>query len=173
MIQENCPEIILRALEPEDLDLFYTIENDPQIWEVSNTCTPISRYAIKQYLALQPQEVFQAGELRLVIEDLRHQAVGLLDLTSISILDGRAEVGIAILKEQRGKGYGLAALRKLTRYAKVKLRLRFLFAQMGVDSGKKSISIFESNGYRRVALLPKWHHGDNGIEDVVIYQKIL
>ena len=42
--------IYLRALEPEDLEFIYTIENDQNIWEVSNTQTPYSRVLISQYL---------------------------------------------------------------------------------------------------------------------------
>ena len=35
--------IHLRALEPEDLDFLYEIENNESIWEVSNTQTPYSK----------------------------------------------------------------------------------------------------------------------------------
>jgi diamine N-acetyltransferase len=42
--------IYLRALEPEDLEFIYTIENDESIWEVSHTQTPYSRFLISQYL---------------------------------------------------------------------------------------------------------------------------
>ena len=43
-------QIVLRALEPEDLDFLYQLENDSSIWEVSNTTTPYSRFILKQYL---------------------------------------------------------------------------------------------------------------------------
>ena len=44
--------VYLRALEPEDLDLIYRIENDESIWELSHTQTPYSRYLIKEYLEI-------------------------------------------------------------------------------------------------------------------------
>lgn len=31
----------LRALEPEDLELLYRWENDPELWEVGNTLAPL------------------------------------------------------------------------------------------------------------------------------------
>lgn len=37
----------LRPLEPEDLELLYTIENDPSLWDTSNTDAPYSRFALK------------------------------------------------------------------------------------------------------------------------------
>ena len=52
MINLKGEHIYLRALEPEDLDFIYTIENDQNLWELSNTQTPYSRYLIKQYLDL-------------------------------------------------------------------------------------------------------------------------
>lgn len=41
----------LRALEPEDLELLYRWENDPELWEVGNTLAPYSRYILKEYIA--------------------------------------------------------------------------------------------------------------------------
>ena len=44
--------IYLRALEPNDLEFVYAMENDQSIWEVSNTQTPYSRFLVKQYLKM-------------------------------------------------------------------------------------------------------------------------
>ena len=33
----------LRALEPEDIDFLYQLENDQTLWEVSETQAPFSR----------------------------------------------------------------------------------------------------------------------------------
>ena len=53
MIRLKGNHIYLRALEPEDLDFIYAIENDEDLWELSNTQTPYSKYLIKQYLVYQ------------------------------------------------------------------------------------------------------------------------
>jgi len=50
MITLKGNNIYLRALEPEDLEFIYKIENDENIWEVSNTQTPYSKFLIRQYL---------------------------------------------------------------------------------------------------------------------------
>ncbi len=49
LIGNSC---YLRALEPEDLDFIYQIENDESLWEVSHTQTPYSKFLIKQYLEI-------------------------------------------------------------------------------------------------------------------------
>ena len=40
----------LRALEPEDLEFVYAIENDADYWHLGNTIVPFSKFALKEYL---------------------------------------------------------------------------------------------------------------------------
>ena len=44
-------EVRLRAMEPEDLDLLYKIENDERLWNVCTTNVPYSRYVLRDYIA--------------------------------------------------------------------------------------------------------------------------
>ena len=39
--------IYLRAVEPEDMDIMYEMENDPSMWDISNFTVPYSRYVLK------------------------------------------------------------------------------------------------------------------------------
>ena len=41
----------LRALEPEDIDFLYNLENDRTLWEVSETQAPFSRQLLLSYIA--------------------------------------------------------------------------------------------------------------------------
>ena len=51
----------LRALEKEDLDFIYELENDENIWELSHTQTPYSRFLIQQYLKNAHQDIYEAN----------------------------------------------------------------------------------------------------------------
>ena len=94
-LRTSLPDIKLRALEPEDLDWLYELENDRSLWDVGSAPMHYSRFALRQYIAAQPQDFFRDGELRLVVEaDGQENPVGLVDLTNYSALDRRAEVGI-------------------------------------------------------------------------------
>ena len=42
--------IYLRAVEPEDLDIMYEMENDPSMWDISSFTVPYSRFVLKQYI---------------------------------------------------------------------------------------------------------------------------
>ncbi|HCC29063.1 MAG TPA: GNAT family N-acetyltransferase, partial [Marinilabiliales bacterium] len=59
--------LLLRALEPEDLDFLYACENNTQIWQVSHTLVPYSRYVLKQYLANAHLDIYTAKQLRLLM----------------------------------------------------------------------------------------------------------
>ena len=151
------PVISLRALEPEDLDLLYEVENDERAWSVSASRTHFSRFSLRQYLAGQPADAFQAGELRLVIADGK-EAVGLIDLTNFSPMDGRAEVCILICPAHRGKGYARAALGLLENYARQFLRIRMLYALISARHNPVSLCLCVHSGFFCVhhSSIPFW-----------------
>ena len=149
--------ISLRALEPEDLDLVYRIENDPTLWQWGANSVPVSRYTVRQYLENQHADIFQDEQLRLVVE-VDKQAVGLVDLTAFSPLHLRAEVGIVMLPEAQRKGYAKEALRQLHAYAANQLHLRSLYAYVA-ELNLPAQNLFRSFGYQSLAQLPLWIEG--------------
>ena len=42
--------IRLRAPEPEDLEVMFRFENATDVWEMSNTTGPYSRFQLNQYI---------------------------------------------------------------------------------------------------------------------------
>lgn len=168
------PKVFLRALEPEDLELLYSIENDTELWDVCDDPMPYSRFALRQYLAAQPQDIYQSHEQRLaIVEIATGTAVGLIDLLNFSPLARRAEVAIALLREKRALGLGAEALEALENYARRHCRVRLLFATVSARHNPVSQSLFRSAGYARTALLPQWHYRDGEYEDVEILQKVI
>ena len=94
LVGEN---IRLRALEPEDLDLFYKWENDSSIWKISQTYKPFSRYLLKRYLENAHQDIFTVKQLRLMIER-DGVAIGTIDLFDYEPMHARVGLGIWIVK---------------------------------------------------------------------------
>ena len=89
--------VYLRALEPEDLDLVFEIENDEDLWELSTTLTPFSKFLLKQYLKNSHKDIYEAKQLRLVICKADNQeALGMIDLFDFDPKHRRAGVGIVI-----------------------------------------------------------------------------
>ena len=60
--------IRLRALEPDDVQVLYKWENDTEVWKVSNTIVPFSKYMLLQFIANQQRDIFETRQLRLIIE---------------------------------------------------------------------------------------------------------
>lgn len=163
--------IYLRALEPEDLDFIYSIENDEHIWPVSNTSTPYSRFLIRQYLENAHQDIYEARQLRLAIcKKESFEAVGLIDLFDFDPLHQRAGVGIIIQQEaQRGKGFGKEALGLLINYAFTHLQLNQLYANIDTDNDA-SIALFITFGFACTGIKKQWNKVNNHYKDEALYQ---
>ena len=67
-------EILLRALEPEDLELLYSWENNSSYWIISSTVVPFSKYTLKRYLENSHKDIYQTGQLRLMIDHIADNA---------------------------------------------------------------------------------------------------
>ena len=160
--------ITLRALEPEDLELVYRIENDSQLWSSSGSSQHLSRYTVRQYLEQQKSDIYQDGELRLVIET-DGKAVGLVDLTSFCPHHLRAEVGIVVLSEFHRQRIASKALRQLTDYATHRLHLRSLYAYVATSNAPAQ-ALFHSLGYQSIGTLQKWIEGAHS---AILYQLLL
>ena len=167
--------VTLRALEPEDLDFLFQLENDPELWAVSEVLpAPISRHALREYLRHAAASLAEAGQMRLVISNEASQPVGTLDLFDYSALHQRAGLGIAIVASQRRRGYARAALALVLPYARHTLRLHQLYCTVAEDNAA-SISLFAKAGFQQVGLRRDWLRSNtpNGWQNALEMQFIL
>lgn len=162
--------IHLRALEPEDLDFLYSVENDASFWEISSTQEPYSKHLLKQYLANAHQDIYEAKQLRLVIvENKTNKSVGLIDLFDFNPQHKRAGVGILILENDQEKGFASEALELLIDYSFIKLNLHQLFANITADN-KKSIKLFKKHNFSEIGIKKEWIFTEGNFKDEVLYQ---
>ena len=142
----------LRAVEPEDLDLMYLIENDAELWSCGHNTVPFSYYTLKQYLSENTNDIFRDRQLRLVIETAEGASVGFLDLQHFEPFHLRAEVGVVVLAEQQRRGIATEALQLLKEYAFSFLGLKQLYAYIP-DDNRASQALFTRCGYKKTATL--------------------
>ncbi len=172
MLTLKGEHIYLRALEPEDLDFIYTVENDEQIWEMSATQTPYSRFLIKQYLENAHKDIYEVKQLRLVICSNDHAVLGLIDLFDFNPTHNRAGVGILIVEEEhRGKRYGSEALELIIHYGATHLHLHQLYANISEDN-LTSIKLFENKGFTKIGVKKDWNLVNNSYKDEFLYQLV-
>ena len=165
--------IYLRALEPEDLDFIYLLENNEAMWEVSNTQTPYSRFLIRQYLENAHQDIYEAKQLRLAIcKTGSFKAVGLIDLFDFDPVNNRAGVGIIVQDMQdRQKGFGSEALGLVVNYSFKKLQLHQLYANIDL-ANVASTTLFTNFGFQLAGIKKDWNKRGNGYSDEAIYQLV-
>ena len=163
MILLQGTRIRLRAIEPEDEDLLYKWENDQKIWQVSNTLTPFSRHILKQYLEQSHLDIFQAKQLRLVIEAIESdKPVGLIDLFDFDPQHQRAGIGILIGESSEwGKGYAKDALHVLLKYVFTVLLLNQVYCSID-ESNIASLNLFKNAGFRITGIKEKWNRSFTG-----------
>ena len=165
--------IYLRALEPEDLDFIYQIENDVNLWEVSNTQTPYSRFLIHQYLENAHLDIYEAKQLRLVIcSKENNQTLGLIDLFDFDPKNSRAGVGIVIQhRENRAQGIGSQALELVLNYSREFLFLNQLYANIASDN-QASIQLFAKYNFQKIGVKKAWTRVGQTYKDEIMYQLI-
>lgn len=164
--------ITLRSPEPEDLELLYKMENDPDMWSTGNATLPYSRYTLRRYLEESKQDFFAERQARFVIELPNSTAAGMIDLADFNPINNRAEVCIGILSDYREQGIGHHALKLLTEYAKEILHLHQLYAYIQFDNAA-SRQLFANIGFKETATLKEWQRNGNEYKDVVITCMIL
>jgi diamine N-acetyltransferase len=173
MITLSGNTIYLRALEPEDLDFIYTIENNESVWEVSNTQTPYSRFLIRQYLENAHQDIYEAKQLRLAIcQQETGETIGLIDIFDFDPKNNRAGVGLVIGSQaHRNKGIGSEALALVIQYSFQQLQLHQLYANIGSDN-EISLQLFTKFGFQKIGIKKDWNRVNNVYKDELLYQLI-
>ncbi len=164
-------QCILRALEPEDLDFLYALENDPTIWELSNTLKPYSRAVLKEYLKNAHRDIYEVKQLRLCICSKDGARLGLIDLFDFDPKNSRAGVGLIILNpEERNKGVGSEALQLMVTYAFTVLDLHQLYANI-LEDNLPSIHLFEKLGFEQVGVKRDWIKWGGVYKNECLFQK--
>lgn len=163
--------LMLRALEPTDLDVLYRWENDEELWHTSATITPFSRKQLWDYIENYDGDIFRTHQLRLmIVEVATYKVVGTLDLFDFDPINSRASVGILIDKEFQGQGYGKMALNLIEDYCKKHISLNQLVATVSVDN-ERSLALFRSLEYSEVGVMKWWLKRGNQYCDAILFQK--
>ncbi len=164
--------VILRALEPEDIDTIYRWENDPAVWEHSATHQHYSRHSLTQYLlSATGSDIYATRQLRL-IGTVDNTAVGCADLYDFDPYHLRAGYGILIDSTRRGQGHGTALTAALIDYCRRELRLHQLYTNVSVNN-MACLKALQRNGFAVVGTRHDWLWKEDHYEDALILEKLL
>lgn len=166
-------EVILRAPEPEDLELLYEWENNTAYWSISSTLVPFSRYTLKRYLENSHKTIYETGQLRLMIDLVSNRkTIGTIDIFDFDPYHQRAGVGILIANEaSRRKGYASMALKCLVDYCFNTLQLHQLYCNI-LENNPESMALFRKIGFVQSGIKKDWVKVKEGFMDEIMFQLI-
>lgn len=169
----NDENILIRALEPEDLEYLYEWENNMELWNVSDTVTPYSRYMLKKYIENSHKDIYTIKQLRLmIVRTDTMQPVGLIDLYDYDPYNQRAGLGIMIHNtENHRHGYATSAVRLMLAYCFETLNLNQVYGSVPV-SNIASLKLFEKTGFTQTIHLKQWLKRGDKWEDVIYFQHL-
>ena len=160
-------------MEPEDLELLYEWENNASNWVISNTITPFSKFTLKRYLKNSHKNIYETGQLRLMIDQFEEKVtIGTIDIFDFDLFHKRAGIGILIADEAyRRKGYGSMSLNCLIEYCFNKLQLHQLYCNI-LGNNFESIELFKKQGFVQCGIKKDWIKTSNGYFDEYMFQLI-
>ncbi|MGQ0829452.1 MAG: GNAT family N-acetyltransferase [Bacteroidota bacterium] len=164
--------ILLRALEPGDIDALYRWENEPENWKVSSTQTPFSRFVLEQYIASAHQDIYSVKQLRLMICTNENKSIGCIDLFDFEPNHQRAGIGVLIAeKSERRNGYASEALELLIGYCFLSLNLHQLYCNITTDN-EASVLLFQKHGFQITGIKKQWIRDGDRFKDELLLQRI-
>lgn len=166
--------LILRALEPADVDFLYKWENDEKLWHLSNTITPFSRFILEQYILNAHQDIYTNKQLRLMIDIKngdRNSPIGSIDLFDFDPINKRAGIGILIVEKERNRGYASEALELFVNYCFTKLQLHQIYCNITADN-QASLQLFKKHNFTLIGLKKEWIFVNDRWIDEYAYQLI-
>lgn len=161
--------ITLRCAEPEDAELIYRWENDRDIWRVSGTHVPYTRFQIEQFL-LSNNDLFSLKQLRLMIDlNETRESIGCIDIFDYDGINLRAGIGILIEKAFRRQGFAKSALALCTEYLFNELLLHQVYCSID-EANPESQQLFLGQGFELCGKRKDWLKTSEGFLDVIEYQ---
>lgn len=166
------PSVRLRAVEPEDLDALYDIENDPSLWNVGTTNVPYSKYILRDYVAHATCDIYADRQVRLMVENHRQQVVAIVDIVNFEPQHLRAELGLVVKNEFRRQGYANVIVSNIIDYAQRIIHLHQIYVIIQ-SNNEAALQLFYHHHFHHQATLSEWLFDGHDYHDAYVLQRIL
>jgi len=163
--------ISLRALEPLDAELLYRWENNQDLWPVSFTQIPFSKFILEEFTNAAHSDIYTNKQLRLMVNKTESgETIGIVDLFEFDPQHLRTGVGIYIHEAFRKTGCASECIELMKEYCFRTLLLKQLYVHIN-ESNNASIALFEKADFEKSGLKKCWNKtGLNSYEDVWFMQ---
>lgn len=134
-------DVLLRAFERSDILHLHRWMNDSESLEMIGHA-PLNFEEVERRV----EKHRNAGDLLLAIEDSQSKLLGWVHLSKIEQEHGRAEIGILLAPEHRGKGIGQIGMNLMLFIAFNQLRLHRVYLTTRAIN-KRGISLYQKIGF--------------------------
>lgn len=139
--------IILRGIEADDNNMLLELINDPETERLlGGSSFPVSEYSQKKWF---DSTSGASDTLRLIVAPKNDisKALGTIILSDIDMKNATAQIHIKLSPNGgRGRGYGTDAIKALSKYAFLELRLNCIYAEI-LEYNAVSRKVFEKCGF--------------------------
>ena len=159
--------IYLRPAIPDDYLITYAwfLKCGPS----SQTCRPVTLTTPEEMAARQRSKEKTTDRSDFVMVSKKtHQLVGKLAFFNLNLLNRSAELGYIVAPESQRQGFAREGLILLISYLFRQLNLNKVYAQTG-SFNTASVSLLESLGFKRDAVLRRHHFHNGEFHDDYIY----
>lgn len=156
--------VILRPFRPDDVEPLWRAKLDPLMW-AQTTEAPLTPVTLEEHRARYSEP--STGDGAQFAVDVDGELVGRAGLFNVDTLARHAELGLSLLPEQQGKGYGRDVLRVLLGYAFRSRNLRRVHLQT-LSSNAGALRAYAAVGFVEEGRLREHAWVEGAYDDVVL-----
>lgn len=165
--------MMLRAMEPGDIDALSRWENNPDVWTYSASHQPFSRNALQRFIEeYDGVDIYASRQLRLMADVDGIGTVGCIDLFDFDPYHRHAAIGMLIDSQFRRQGYGEEMLCQLEDFARTHLNIHLLYCDIAANNSG-CLALYRKCGYLEVGIRKEWIWENNRWNDAIVFEKII
>lgn len=159
-------DIAFRVIEEYDLEALRRLHNDPSTWiNLYNIDFVDEQAQIEWWKNLHRRQ--NERRFAICLAEKPREVIGRLRIQNINHQHRNCEVGLDILPEYRGKGYGKKSYRMLLDFLFNHYNMNMVYLKVA-EFNRSARSLYEKVGFRETGRLPKAYYRDGEYWDYVI-----
>ena len=159
-------DIAFRVMEKSDLEVLRRLHNDQSVWENLYNIDFIDEHDQEKFWQTLHQ---RKNDKRYVICNAENpdQIIGRLRIQNINFQHNNCEVGLDILKDYRGKGYGIKAYKMLLEFLFNHYNMNMVYLKVA-DFNPNAKKLYEKVGFKETGRLPVYFYRHGKYWDYII-----
>ena len=164
-------KVKLRAWSEEDLDVLHGMRNDLSLQrQLMAHPRGNSLDQVKDWLASRTES--SEGVFLVIASLISGEIVGYIQAVGMCHINGIARIGICIVPDSQGKGFGREAIMLLESYLMNVFGMRKLILEV-LAGNVIAIGMYVKQGYREVGRQKQHYYLDGEYVDVVVMEKLI